>query len=90
MENLRSPYPLTSILNPFREMRRPSITHNLLKYEAVRFFYIAKASLAELRTQVQIAYETDSIKKHVYENIETECISLGKMIGKLIKTRKTP
>lgn len=56
--------------------------------EAVRFFYIAKGSLSELRTQMQIAYETDIIKKQVYENIETECASLGKMIGKLIKVRK--
>jgi four helix bundle protein len=56
--------------------------------ESVRFFYIAKGSLAELRTQIGIAYEIGYLKKKFYEIIETECITLGKMIGALIKKRK--
>ena len=56
--------------------------------EAVRFFYIAKGSLAELRTQIGIAYEIGYLEKQFYESIETECITLGKMIGALIKKRK--
>ena len=56
--------------------------------ESVRFFYIAKGSLAELRTQMEIAYEIGYLKKQFYESIETECITLGKMIGALIKKRK--
>ena len=57
--------------------------------ESVRFFYIAKGSLAELRTQIGIAYEIGYLKKSFYESIETECITLGKMIGALIRTRQT-
>jgi four helix bundle protein len=57
--------------------------------ESVRFFYIAKGSLAELRTQIGIAYEIGYLRKQIYENIEAECITLGKMIGTLIKKRKT-
>ena len=56
--------------------------------EAVRFFYIAKGSLAELQTQIQIAYEIDYVEQRIYEKIDTECNILGKMIGKLIKSRK--
>ena len=56
--------------------------------ESVRFFYIAKGSLAELRTQMEIAYEIGYLKKQFYESIETECIILGKMLGALIKKRK--
>ena len=56
--------------------------------ESVRFLYIAKGSLAELRTQIGIAYEIGYLKKQFYESIETDCITLGKMIGALIKKRK--
>lgn len=56
--------------------------------ESIRFFYIAKGSLAELRTQIQIAYEIGYLERDCYEIIETECVELGKMIGSLIKARK--
>ena len=56
--------------------------------ESVRFLFIAKGSVAELRTQIQIAYEIDYIEKKVFEKIDSECEILGKMIGKLIKVRK--
>jgi four helix bundle protein len=55
--------------------------------ESARFFYIAKGSLAELQTQLQIAYEVGYIGRQLYENTDAECGILGKMIGKLIKTR---
>jgi len=55
--------------------------------EAVRFLYIAKGSLAEVRTQAQIAYEVGYISEDVFDQIDSECVTLGKMIGKLIKTR---
>lgn len=56
--------------------------------ESVRFFFIAKGSLAEMRTQIQIAYEIGYLAKDQYENIEHTCVELGKMIGKLIKARQ--
>ena len=55
--------------------------------ESVRFFYIAKGSLAELRTQLQIALEIGYIEKDIFEELDQECIQLGKMIGSLIKKR---
>ena len=55
--------------------------------EAVRFFYIAKGSLAELRTQIQIACEAGHLKNALYESLEAECETLGKMLGGLIRTR---
>ena len=56
--------------------------------EAIRFFYISKGSLAELRTQIQIAFEIDYVKKEEFYDIDDECRVLGKMIGSLIKSRR--
>ncbi len=56
--------------------------------ESVRFFSIAKGSLAELRTQIQVAFEVVYLEKEIYERVEAECTELGKMIGGLIKARK--
>ena len=55
--------------------------------EAVRFFYMAKGSVAELRTQIQIACETGYVKKPLYDGLESEYGQLAKMIGSLIKAR---
>ena len=55
--------------------------------EAVRFFYIAKGSTAELRTQNTIAYEVGFLSEENYRKIDMECLELGKMIGGLIKHR---
>jgi four helix bundle protein len=56
--------------------------------EAVRFFYIAKGSLAELRTQLQIAHEIGYLEKETFDKLETDCLEIGKMIGRLIKVRQ--
>jgi four helix bundle protein len=56
--------------------------------ESIRFFYIAKGSLGELRTQIQIAFEIGYLKQNVFEELDEECKQLGKMIGALIKKRK--
>ena len=55
--------------------------------ESVRFFYIAKGSLGELRTQLQIAFETGQVHRQIYERVETESQALAKMIGRLIQAR---
>ena len=57
--------------------------------EAVRFFYIAKGSLAELRTQIQISCESGQLKRAFYDSLEAECATLGKMIGSLIRARSS-
>ncbi|HOW54471.1 MAG TPA: four helix bundle protein [Syntrophorhabdaceae bacterium] len=55
--------------------------------ESVRFFYIAKGSLAELITQIEISREINYIDKKEFEMILEECEKIGKMLGKLIKVR---
>jgi len=55
--------------------------------EAIRFFYIAKGSVAELRTQLQIACEVGYVEQPVYDGVEAECVQLGRMIGSLIRVR---
>jgi four helix bundle protein len=55
--------------------------------ESVRFLFIAKGSLAELRTQLLIAHEIGYMDASLFEELEGECITIGKMLGKLIKSR---
>ena len=55
---------------------------------ATRFFYIAKGSLAELRTQLQIACEADVLDKQLYDAMESESEAVGRMLGSLIKMRR--
>ena len=56
--------------------------------ESVRFFFIAKGSLAELRTQIEIAFKVGYLPEDEYHKIEGQCEELGKMIGRLIKVRQ--
>ena len=56
--------------------------------ESIRFFHIAKGSLAEVRTQIQIAHEVGYLQKDKYESLEAGSIELGRMMGKLIKVRQ--
>ncbi len=55
--------------------------------DAVRFFFFAKGSLAELSTQLQIAYEIDYLTETRHLELEKKIIELGKMIGALINAR---
>jgi len=57
--------------------------------DAVRFLYIAKGSLAELRTQLIIANEVGYIDATTLNDMNQQCQTLGKMIGSLIKSRCT-
>lgn len=57
--------------------------------DSVRFFFMAKGSLAELRTQIQIAYEVAKMEKSTYEDVESQCEVLGRMmISSLIQARR--
>jgi four helix bundle protein len=55
--------------------------------DAVKFFYIAKGSLAELQTQLEIAHEIGYIDREILDDLGTTYSSLGKMLGSLIKAR---
>ena len=56
--------------------------------ESIRFFYIAKGSLAELRTQIQIAYEIGYVDEKLFNNLDDRYARLASMIGAMIKARK--
>jgi four helix bundle protein len=55
--------------------------------EAVRFFYIAKGSLAELQTQLEIANEIDYLDDKTTDELMEKSSTVGKMLGSLIKAR---
>ena len=55
--------------------------------EAVRFFFVAKGSLAELRTQMDIACRIGHISEKTFNTFEKGATEIGKMIGALIKHR---
>jgi four helix bundle protein len=55
--------------------------------DSVRFLYIAKGSLAELRTQLTIAHEISALDHPTYEMLESKCSEIGRMLGALIKAR---
>jgi four helix bundle protein len=58
--------------------------------ESVHFFYIAKGSLAEFRTQIQIAYEIGYLTEDSATALQDRCIEIAKMLGSLIKARSKP
>jgi four helix bundle protein len=55
--------------------------------DAVRFFYIAKGSLAEIQTQLEIACDIEYLDRSTFNDLEEKCIIIGKMLGSLIKAR---
>lgn len=55
--------------------------------DSVRFFFMAKGSLAELATQTEIARDVELMNSRDIEPLLDECASLGHAIGALIKAR---
>jgi four helix bundle protein len=55
--------------------------------DAVRFFYIAKGSIAEIRTQLEIAHRVDLITAEQLIPLDARCVLIAKMLGALIKAR---
>ena len=55
--------------------------------DAVRFFYIAKGSLAELQTQIEIAFEIGYLSEKIMRELYDSSQIIGKMLGSLIKAR---
>jgi four helix bundle protein len=56
--------------------------------DSIRFFFMAKGSLAELRTQVEIAFNIRYLSEEDYHKIEQDCEELAKMLGRLIQARQ--
>ncbi|MBW1784222.1 MAG: four helix bundle protein [Deltaproteobacteria bacterium] len=57
--------------------------------QAVKFFYIAKGSCAELLTQVIIARDIGYLVKQDFDHLESECQAISKMLTALIRARAT-
>jgi four helix bundle protein len=57
--------------------------------QAIRHFYIAKGSNAEVLTQSIIAFEIGYITQNQYQHIEQESNTIGKMLNRLIQSRRT-
>jgi len=55
--------------------------------QAIRFFYIAKGSSAEVLTQAIIATEIGYLKKEEYEYVKKECKAISGMLSRLITAR---
>ena len=55
--------------------------------DAVRFFYIAKGSVAELITQLEIAKDARLIEPSGADQLIKEAEEIGAMLGALIKAR---
>ncbi len=51
------------------------------------FFYIAKGSLAELITQLELSRAVGYIRDDDFDKLLYECEIIGRMLGKLIKVR---
>jgi four helix bundle protein len=56
--------------------------------QGIRFFYIAKGSIAELKTQLQLTKMIEYIKKDEFNKIFEDLERIGKMLYKLIAYRK--
>ena len=57
--------------------------------DSVRFFYMAKGSAAEVRTQLEIARRVDLITAEQFDSLDARCVIVAKMLGALIKTRSS-
>ncbi len=55
--------------------------------EAVRYFYIAKGSAAEVLTQAIIAHEIGYIQQRSFKELEQKCVEISSMLSKLISVR---
>jgi four helix bundle protein len=55
--------------------------------DGVRHFYIAKGSLAELRTQLEIASEVGALPDSTVKPLLESCASVARQLGALIKAR---
>lgn len=55
--------------------------------QAIKYFFYAKGSVAELLTQIIISLEIGYIDDKAYEEIEKECKAISSMLTRLIHAR---
>jgi len=57
--------------------------------DSVRFFYIAKGSAAELRSQLDLASRVGLIAPGNFEPLDRQCEEIARMLRGLIKARSS-
>ncbi len=55
--------------------------------QSIKYFYIARGSLAELRTQLLISREIEYLSDEIFEELEKRCEKISAMLIGLIKHR---
>jgi four helix bundle protein len=55
--------------------------------QAIRYFYIAKGSIAELLTQMIIAGEIGYLTNKHFKHVDNECRAISSMLTRLIQAR---
>lgn len=55
--------------------------------QSIRHFYIARGSLAELRTQLELSFKFGLLSSDNFFSLEKECDEISSMITSLIKHR---
>ena len=55
--------------------------------QAIKFFYTAKASSAEVLTQALIAHEIGYLEKAPFDHVRKECHAISAMLTRLIQAR---
>ena len=82
---------------PRDQMRRAavSVSSNIAEGEesgrnkkGINYFYISKGSLAELMTQVIIAYEINYLEIKIFDDLQLKINSLSAKLRKLIQYRE--
>lgn len=56
--------------------------------QAIKFFYTAKGSSAEVLTQTMIAYEIGYLNEAHFDHIQRECQVISSMLTRLIQARR--
>lgn len=56
--------------------------------DSARFFRIAKGSLAEVRTQLEIAAEIGYLPDEEFQSLDDECEQISRILAALIRARK--
>ena len=57
--------------------------------DAVRFFYIAKGSVAELRTQLDLAKQLDLVSDADFQSLDSQSEEIARMLRGLITARSS-
>ncbi|MFA6437179.1 MAG: four helix bundle protein [Candidatus Paceibacterota bacterium] len=93
-----SNFPKNEIHGLTNQLRRASIsiTSNIAEgfcrkslKEKIQFYYVALGSLSEVKNQILIARDLSYISSDVFDNIDLQVISVGKLLNGLISKSKS-